>query len=233
MDTAYHPDFGTDVNYTFEPMPDDPDAQVAVAISKVCEYINADAQSPVMQEQAARCIEEGAGDAVTGIWNHIKRSMRFRQDADIASDLQTSDPRKNNVVEVFIRPLDQAFLIQLRGMGVEDCDGFTLYGACLLICSGIPCNLVTIAADSDSPRRFSHIYVAAYPDGKRVPLDFSHGLYPGWEGPHLGRIREWPVQESACARLMSIVIPVALIGAAIYGLRYLQSSNRYTGRLAA
>ncbi len=234
MDTAYHPDFGTTVNYTFEPMPDDADAQVDVAIKKVCEYINADAQSPIMHEQAARCVEEGAGDPVTGIWNHIKRCLRFRQDTDIANDLATDDPRIKDVVEVFIRPLDQALLIQLRGMGVEDCDGYTLYGACLLLCCGIPCNLVTIAADGDSPRRFSHIYVAAYispAEGgalKRVPLDFSHGLYPGWEGPHLGRIREWPVEESACAKFLRVMMPVAFIGAAIVGIRYLQ--NR---RLAA
>jgi hypothetical protein len=225
MDAAYHPDFGTTVNYTFDPLPDDPDGQVAGAIKKVCDYIHEDARTEVMREQAARCIAEGNGDPITGIWNHIKRSLQFRQDSDIADDLDTQDPRIKDVVEVFIRPVDQALLIQLRGMGVEDCDGYTLYGACLLLVCGIHCKLVTIAADNDDPTRFSHIYVAAYVTdaagaSERIPLDFSHGPYMGWEGPHLGRIREWPVEESAAQKLLRTLAPVALLAVAYIGIRY-------------
>lgn len=225
METAYHPDFGTDVNYTFEPMPDDPDGQVATAIPRVCDYLWTDKDAPIIQAKAADCIAEGGGaphseQTVTGVWNHIKRSMRFRQDSDIANDLQTDDPRKKDIVEVFIRPVDQALLIMLRGMGVEDCDGFTMYGACLLLACGIPCTLVTIAADPDQPQRFSHIYVAAYVNGKRIPLDFSHGAYPGWEGPHLGRIKEWPVEQSIGSQLSRALLPLAFLGLAYVGLRY-------------
>jgi hypothetical protein len=215
MGSAYHPDFGTNVRYSFERMPEDSDGQVSTAIDKICGFLEDDSRSPIIQNDAAQRLIEGGGDLIAGVWPHIKRSLRFRQDADIAQDLDVDDARKDDIVEVFIRPVDQSLLIQLRGAGVEDCDGYTMYGACLLLAGGIPCNLVTVAADPSEPNRFSHIYVAAYPNGKRVPLDFSHGPYPGWEAPST-RIKEWPIRRNQSA---NILLLVAVLGAAYLGLR--------------
>jgi hypothetical protein len=195
METAYHPDFGQHVRYTFESMPEDAEGQVSAAMDKVCNYIDEDSKSPIIHEDALRRLEEGAGDPIAGVWPHIKRHLRFRQDVDIARDLGTDDPRKDDIVEVFIRPVDQSLLIQLRGMGLEDCDGYTMYGACLLTALGVPCTLVTVAGDAAEPNRFSHVYVCAYLNGRRIALDFSHGPYPGWEAPTT-RIKEWPIRAS-------------------------------------
>jgi hypothetical protein len=229
MDTAYHPDFGTEVRYSFERMPEDPYGQVRHAVQKAIPFIRQDAFSAPIQEDARRAAR--GGDPIAGVWNHIKPSIKFKQDVDIAKDLDVQDPRKeaDSIVEVFIRPVDQSMLIGLRGVGVEDCDGFTMYGACLLTALGIPCALVTVAADPDRPREFSHIYVAAYPQGPRgirIPLDFSHGEYPGWECPST-RKREWPVWETGIEKATTAVAPLAIAGALYCAFRWL--NNRRAG----
>jgi len=224
MDTAYHPDFGAKVAFTFERMPNDPEAQVRQAMAKAICLIREDAQSEMIRADAARAAQ--CPDPISGVWNIIKPHMKFKQDADIATDLHLDEATKkdwnvgDDTVEVFIRPLDQSLLIALRGMGVEDCDGFTMYGACILTAMGIPCALVTVAADGSRPREFSHVYVAAYPNGigtkPRIPLDFSHGERPGWECPH-HRIREWPVPEGTLEKATNLMTPVVVAGA-LYGL---------------
>lgn len=195
MGEAYHAGLGRAVRYQFEPMPEHQDGQVRVAICKMVAYILEDSQDTLIRERAAAILSE-FGDPILGVWKHIKWSMRFRQDSEIAAELEIADARLADVVEVFIRPVDQELIIRTNGFGFEDCDGFELYAAALLVALGIPCSLVTIAADSKEPYRYSHVYLAAYPDGQRIPLDFSHGPMPGVEAPHLGRIREWPIRPN-------------------------------------
>lgn len=218
MNTAYHPDFGVKVAYHFDRMSEDPDAQVRQSVAKAICFIRQDATSAPIRQDAARAAQ--GGDPISGVWKLIKPSMKFKQDVDIARELDVDDPRKEDIVEVFIRPVDQSMLIGLRGVGVEDCDGFTMYGACLLTALGIPCALVTVAADDKRPREFTHIYVAAYPNGPethpRIALDFSHGEYPGWECPST-RLREWPVYETAIEKFTLAVTPLAVAGV-VYGL---------------
>jgi len=203
---AYHPDFGQAVTYNFEAIPEDPDTQVRLAVQRIVGFILEDLDCPFIQKQAA--LLKG-GDPIRSVWEHVKPHIRFRQDTDIAEDLQTNDPRKHNIVETLIRPSDQARLIQTRGRGVEDCDGFTGYGACLLTALSIPCTLATVAAEEERPNEFTHIYVVAYHNGKRIPMDMSHGPRPGWECPHT-RIKEWPVSWGT---LQSSLWPVLLLAA--------------------
>jgi hypothetical protein len=218
MELAYHPDFGGLVNYTFEQMPEDPDAQVSMACDRIIRMVLEDSESDVIQRYAAYALELGGGDPLTGVWLAVKPHIRFRQDFDIAADLQVDDSRKDSIVETFIRPADQAMLIEARGAGVEDCDGFTQFVACLLIALGVPCSLCVVAVDQEQPDRFSHIYVVAYPNGQRIAMDVSHGAFPGWECPNLGRIRETPVHpRSLQSRLLwPIVIGASL---ALYAVR--------------
>lgn len=212
MQLAYHPDFGQPVSYRFESMPDDPDAQVKLAVHKVIGYVLEDVSSPIIQQTAAKALELGGGDPILGVWRTIKPYIRFRQDVDIANDLQVDDSRKRDVVETFIPPAVQAALIELRGSGVEDCDGFTMYGACLLTALGVPVTMCTVSAERDRPRLFSHVYLVAYQNGQRIPMDLSHGPQPGWECPNLGRMREWPVNADT---LRPSVIPALLLAAAV------------------
>lgn len=212
--SAYHPDFGTTVHYEFEAMPDDPDAQVKQTMRKVIRYLRADACSEIIRDQARHALRLGAGpgrtyaeQCITGVWRLVRGSMRFKPDEDIARDLAIDDPRKADVVEVLIRPIDQALLIALRGVGVEDCDGFEMYAACLFTALGVPCKLVTVSAEPERPHQFSHVYLAVYTGGQRIPLDFSHGKYPGWECPNTGRLREWSL-DIGVREILEDALPV-------------------------
>ena len=224
MTSAFHPDFGQAVNYRFDVLPEDGDGQVRETVKRMIEYIRADAQSPYMKDAARECLNLGAGNPIVGAWSHIKPSIRFQQDVDTAAKLETPDPRKESIVEVLIRPVDQRMLILLRGIGVEDCDGFEMYAACILHALGIPVALVTISADPDDPNRLSHVYLAAYVNGQRIPLDFSHGPYPGWEAPNTGRQIEWAVFETWHERVTNLLWPAVLIAGAWYGWKYLRSA---------
>lgn len=223
MPIGYHPDFGTDVRYEFDSLPDNPDQQVRATMRTLLRYLRHDAGLPFFQQHALEIAGKGP-DPITAVWNHIKQTMRFQQDADTADKLQVNDPRKEDTIEVLIRPVDQALLIMLRGIGVEDCDGYELYAGCLLTALGVPANVVTIAANQDHPGQFTHVYLAAYPQGQngvRIPLDFSHGKYVGWEARNTGRLKEWPIEVTRAEIFWESVIPLALLSAGYLGMRYL------------
>lgn len=206
MQRAYHPAFAREVNYEFMRLPEDPDGQVRETIRHILGYVRADANSWPVQACAQRVLELGAGDPVRGLWALIKGRMRFQHDEDTANQLRVNDARIPSTIEVVIRPYDQAVLVLTRG-GVEDCDGFEGFAASVLTALEVPCSLVTVAADEDEPGRYSHVYLAAYPQGyggPRLPIDFSHGPYPGWECPNLGRLREWPVEAGWSERTAGV-----------------------------
>jgi hypothetical protein len=212
MPSAYHRGFGHTLNYNFEWLPEDPDAQVAASIRRMIRYIVEDTDWPQIRETAMAACDSAGGDPIQGVWNWIKPRMKFRQDAELAHELMIDDPRIADTVEVFVRPIDQDLMIRANGFGMEDCDGFELYAACLLTVLGVPVSLVTIAADDRKPGDYSHVYLAAYPEGRRIPLDFSHGPHIGWESPNLGRKREWPVQtDRFCAVRQSLFIVAGLM----------------------
>lgn len=209
---AYHPDFGQPVSYHFETIPDDPDTQVKIAVHRVIQMAIEDCSKPIIRQKAAEALQAGNGDPVQGVWRSIKPHIKFRQDTDIARDLHVDDIRKWDPVETFIPPASQAQLISTRGRGVEDCDGFSTYGACLMLALDIPVTVCTVAAERQRPWLYSHIYLVAYPNGVRVPMDLSHGPYPGWECPNLGRKREWVVCERTVQP--SVILPLLLATAA-------------------
>jgi len=215
--TAYHPAFGQSVPYTYVSLPEDPDGQVSATCHEMIRLIQVDSRSPIVQKEAQRALGLGGGDPIAGLWQIAKQQIRFQQDEDTASQLQIDDPRKATTVEVLVRPVDQARLIETQGSGIEDCDGFVMYAGCILHSLGIPCSLVTVAADRQDPRQFSHVYLACYQDGKRIALDFSHGPYPGWECPNLGRIKEWPIEMSWGMRLLA---GITIMSAAMLVLHY-------------
>jgi len=224
METAYHPAFQSRVPFRFEWLPDSPDGQVRATIHRMIHYIRSDAGSALIRDAARQALELGSGDAISGTWQLVKRSMKFQRDDKIAADLETpeGDTRKFETVEVLIRPIDQALLIKMRGMGIEDCDGYEMYAACILTALQVPCSLVTVAADREDPTRFSHVYLAAYPDGfsgRRIPLDFSHGSHIGWECPNLGKKKEWEVPYTRKEGAVTGIVALSVLGILYAGLR--------------
>lgn len=109
----------------------------------------------------------------------IKRNVRFVDD-------------ESRVAEIFGIPLtqvDQELLIspeRLLTMPVPmgDCDDFSMLAATMLGQLGIPVVFVAICADMNEPRRFSHVFTrAVLSTGEVLPIDCSHGEFPGWESP--------------------------------------------------
>lgn len=74
-----------------------------------------------------------------------------------------------------------------------DCAVFTMLVCALLRCQGIPYEVVTVATNAGEPRVFSHVYARAVIGDLRLPLDASHGDYPGWQVPSrdIFRIQVW------------------------------------------
>lgn len=82
--------------------------------------------------------------------------------------------------QVLIAPGDLLRLSDRKG----DCSTFTLLLCALLESLGVRTEFVSVAVEPDEPTLYSHVYArAVLPDGTRLPLDASHGRYPGWEVP--------------------------------------------------
>jgi hypothetical protein len=78
-----------------------------------------------------------------------------------------------------------------------DCAVFTTLICAMLDCCQLPWEIVTLAVDPNQPGIFSHVYPRVIlPSGLRVPLDASHGKFPGWEVPrqHVSAIQIWDMQ---------------------------------------
>ena len=103
-----------------------------------------------------------------------------------------------------------------------DCAIFSECIAAFLRVLGVGYEWVTVAVNPREPEIFSHVYLyAILPDGSRLPLDASHGDYPGWEAPNCGRIKEWKVQPNWEESLLDSGLIVGGLIAAYFGLQFL------------
>ena len=220
MPSAYHPDFGGVVNYSIQELPGSSDGQVRSTVNQVIGYIRQDARSPFIQEEARKMLALSP-DPNQALWSLLKPSMNFKRDEAIAEDLAVDDKRKPDIIEVLIRPIDQWLLIKMRGLGIGDCDCWNMYGACLLTALGIPCSLATVSADEERPGEYSHIYLVSYLNGRRTPLDISHGEHVGWECPNLGRMKEWKVNITRSDQIWEGALAIGFFAAAWLSLKWI------------
>ncbi|MFN7996978.1 MAG: hypothetical protein U0Q18_25415 [Bryobacteraceae bacterium] len=189
-----HPALGV-VSYEITPVSPDPTVQVAQTIDLMRRYTLEDLQAPGIQSDAAACATL-APDPVLSAWDWCKKDgakgLRFTRDENLSRPLWLGG---DEAIEVLVRPQDMARLANPQG----DCDCFSMYTAAMLLSLGVPCSFATIAANPEIPHLFTHVYCVAYPDGERVPMDTSHGPYPGWESPVCFRMEEWPLGAGAIA----------------------------------
>lgn len=191
-----HPIWG-DVRYEVTAVSDDPDQQVAEVIGLMRGYVDADYRTPAVAEQARQAMARASGAGpVDAVFNHVRGQLRFVRDEISAMPIQSNYDIP--IVEVLVRPVDMAAMCEggsCRRSG--DCDDYAMYAAALLMNLGVDVSFVTLAADAVDPTRYSHVYLAAYPDGRggrRVAVDVSHGGYVGWEAAdRYGKKAEWPV----------------------------------------
>ncbi len=215
---VYHPSFGHEINVDVGELSEDPDTQVAQVIDMMLDYSDADSKDAGVYNDALRGCALGGGDCLSGNFQDVKNSIQFVQDEDTAEPFTAW--LNGPIPEVLVRPVDMRRMAYPQG----DCDCFATTLRARLKALGIPAGFVTVAVDPEDPTRFSHVYnVADCSHGKcgpmwsgRVPLDSSHGDYPGWECPNpFGKRQEWnsmsPGFKIGCAVLL-----LAAVGAAAW-----------------
>lgn len=196
----YHPTLGQ-VKYSIQEVSDNPDEQVEATIALMREYAQQDARNPILQQDVGYAwgTDDAIGDTFRYLCRNGARGMQFVRDEVTGQPVEALQSRSpfswRPVIETLIRPVDEAILPNPQG----DCDDFAQYGAAHLIARGIPdVRYATAAAEGAYPDVYSHVYLVAYPQdgpyaGQRVPVDLSHGPYPGWEVPNTGKFREWRI----------------------------------------
>jgi transglutaminase-like putative cysteine protease len=127
-----------------------------------------------------------AREAAAKIFWWVKRRMTFRRDEDVLAATGTGYDEQDLLME-------PAWLLSIPNPA-GDCDDYTTLTCSMLLAAGIPSRITTIAADSQEPGRFSHVFCEAeLPCGKTLALDTSHGQYPGWQSPKQFRRQSWPI----------------------------------------
>jgi hypothetical protein len=212
------PELGGLVHFRVDAVPDDPDGQVRATIPLMRRYAVFSAATDEIRRDLVTASILGSGDILAGIHSFVHSSLEFRPDEATAAALP-GIPNVDTMVEVLVPPVDLSRAIAAGRRPAEDCDGFSMYVAALLLAAGIDCAFVTVAADPAEPRNYSHVYVAARPAaGIRVPIDASHGDYAGWECPNrYGRRAEWPLRSSGI--WPSVMIAALLAASAWIALR--------------
>ncbi len=188
-----HPVYGP-VRFTVEPLSLDPDTQIAQTIERMHTLVREDATSPVIQREMREIqarVRETGQSYVEGVFQWVKGRLKFQKDEVNAGPVWSMGALGSDgvIAESLVRPVDMANLPEGRKVG--DCDDYSMYTASLLQAAGIPWKFATVAANAQDPEVYSHVYVVAYPEGARVPLDTSHGPRPGWEAPNPFRKAEW------------------------------------------
>lgn len=185
---AVHPDFGH-AAVIWEPRPTlEDEAFTAQTIERMTQYAAAASRSPMIRQVALLAAGNHTSQAsqAGGVWKWIRDRVRFRTDEETARPI-AADPENT---EVLIPP--EHLLRMERPAG--DCDDFSMLAAAMLLALGIPASFRTVAADP-ATERYSHVYVIAHTAEGRLPLDCSHGRFPGWEVRALGKARDWRIEE--------------------------------------
>jgi hypothetical protein len=129
------------------------------------------------------CSDRDISDA---LWYWIKNHVRFVTDEQTMTAMEI--PIENPTKELLIAPATLLAMPDPQG----DCDDFSMLGKTMLAQCGIRSSFITIKAQADEPKLWTHIYVKVYlGDGSTMMFDSSHGHWPGWETRNYWEKREW------------------------------------------
>lgn len=211
--TATHSTLGAG-RYRVTELGDNPDGQVARTMRRMGELVAEDAADPIFQAFANRTyagIDPTDKQAIIDrAFSTVKGAIKFQRDEVSGAGLGDASPP--DLVEFIVRPVDMCRYVD-QGIAIGDCDDFSMLLACLLATRGISAKFCTVAAEDRAPDQYSHVYCVAYCDGQRIPLDSSHGEYPGWEVDQSRRVyrkTEWAT-DGGCP-----LVTLAVVGVAAY-----------------
>lgn len=162
----------------------------AQTVRRMCELIQEGASDSAVRAIAARAWERyGSGIDLPAakcwaVFWWVKHHVKFRSDEGMMLAVGETDQ-----FDLLISP---ALLVRMK-QPAEDCDGFTMLVAALLVCLSVPVVIATTAVDPANRSRFSHVFPCAYFNGSLLPLDASHGSQPGWMVPtwQISRWQTW------------------------------------------
>ncbi len=186
------------------PISGDSDTDTATSIRIMCEDARQSANDQGVRETAAAAVAQlgnlsgdmdDAARIAAGAWWYCKLFVKFVHHESIIRQRLGQAGHLQGLIS-------PAVLIRMdRPEG--DCAIFSSCIAAFLQALGVPFEFVTVAANPSEPDVYSHVFLyAVMPDGRRIPLDASHGDYPGWQVPsaHVTRRQVWdssgnPVQD--------------------------------------
>jgi hypothetical protein len=169
--------------------PTNTDISTRDTIGLMNQHAIGDSQHHLIREAAQDIIDSSADPEddltlIQGTFDYLKEHVSFVEDEDILRQAFGID----SGVELLITPA--RLLSMHRPMG--DCDDFSMLVKSILLNFGIDNDFVTVAADKDNPRKWSHVYnVASLHNGQQQFIDSSHGKYLGWEAPNTERKVVW------------------------------------------
>jgi hypothetical protein len=179
----------------------DPDQATAETVRLMCEHIARAAEDPEVQRvamEAVRRFRGGPTELASGqdptapinvaksAWWYAKHRLKFEHHEKMIRVMFG----ESGQLQLLISPEILVRLSRPKG----DCAIYVLLVCAILKCWGVPYEIVTAACDPSEPGIFSHVFCyAVLPDGTRLPLDASHGKYPGWQVPfaHRSRTQVW------------------------------------------
>lgn len=169
----------------------DADEGTAQTIGIMAQHIKDGANDPLVEAASIDAVRRFRGGplarrgelekaACSDFW-WAKHFITFVHHDVLGREWKLDDP-----LQVLVTP--EALIRMKRPEG--DCAIFAMLVCSMLRCQQIPYELVTVAANPKEPGVYSHVHCrAVLPEG-RLPLDASHGLYPGWEVPSVDVFRK-------------------------------------------
>lgn len=132
-------------------------------------------------------------EMASAIFYWVRHNIRFVEDETLMYEEFGIQPEHLDKELLIVPPL---LLSMPEPMG--DCDDFSLLLAAMLLCAGMKPYWVTVAADQNDLRKFSHIYVCVRleDEGTHMCLDAGNRMAmvaPGWEESKITRKAIWPV----------------------------------------
>ena len=190
------PDLPRGVLIIAEDMPyEDSNASTEKTVQRMCEHIHRASRdpyfagaahaiprvwarnpTPVTQFQSLPAASRYLAGVAIADWWFAKHFIKFVPDQEITRKLLGYP----DALEALISPE-----VMIRAIHPEgDCDCFSMFLCCLMQCQSIPWELCALACSRRQPGVWSHIFPrAALGSAFRLPLDASHGTYPGWSVP--------------------------------------------------
>ena len=144
-----------------------------------------------------RASREMAGVAIADWW-FAKHFIHFVQDAALVLRLAGLQ----DALEALTDPTVMIREVHPQG----DCDCFTMFLCALMQAQHIPWEIVTLACSPRQPGVWSHVFPRAVIGGLYLPMDASHGKYPGWSVPSrdIQRLQVWDASGNPISGPVSV-----------------------------